>query len=216
MQLSAIDRNKTSTFSCENAYVVTGGLAAQTGSDVDIMSADNKVIVPDFQRLTLASATTVVLPHVPVGVTGAEVQYVWKINADGTQGEKLVVSDTVSTGKFTVNAESKTITFAEGEFDSADSEVYVSYEYEASEGIHIANNGEKFSKTVRLLIDVMLRDKCDNNIVYHGKIVYPVAKVDGNFTIEFGEEPSVHSFSAQALVDVCRKDKTLWDLYVVA
>lgn len=84
MLLSVMDRNKASTFSCNNAYLVAGALAAQTGSDIVDASADQKLTIPDFVRLNMATATTCVLPNVPVGTVGAEVAFVWKVNKDGT------------------------------------------------------------------------------------------------------------------------------------
>lgn len=214
MLLSVMDRNKASTFSCNNAYLVAGALAAQTGSDIVDASADQKLTIPDFVRLNMATATTCVLPNVPVGTVGAEVAFVWKVNKDGTQGEKLVVSaGPVERGKFTVDAASKTLTFAEGEF-TVDDEVFVDYQYETEVARLISNVGDKFGKTVHLLVDILLRDKCDNSMVYHGKLEIPSAKVDGNFTIEVGDEPGVHAFSARATADVCSKNKTLWNMYL--
>lgn len=78
----------------------------------------------------------------------------------------------------------------------------------------ITNVGDKFGKTVHLLVDILLRDKCDNSLIYHGKLEIPAAKIDGNFTIEVGDEPGVHAFSARAMVDICSKDKTLWNMYL--
>lgn len=84
MLLSVMDRNKSATFSCNNAYLVAGALAAQTGSDIVDASTDDKMIIPDFIRVGMATATTCVLPNVPVGADGAEVSAVWKVNKDGT------------------------------------------------------------------------------------------------------------------------------------
>lgn len=214
MLLSVMDRNKSATFSCNNAYLVAGALAAQTGSDIVDASAEEKIVIPDFIRVGMATATTCVLPNKPVGTVGAEVAAVWKVNKDGTQGEKFeVTSDSATTGKFTIDAETKTLTFFDGDL-TADDELYVDYSYETEAGRLITNVGDKFSKTVHLLVDILLRDKCDNSLIYHGKLEIPAAKIDGNFTIEVGDEPGVHAFSARAMVDVCSKDKTLWNMYL--
>lgn len=214
MLLSVMDRNKTATFSCNNAYLVAGALAAQTGSDIVDASEDAKLIVPDFIRVAMTTATTCVLPNVPVGATGAEIAAVWKVGPDGTQADKFeVVADAATTGKFTIDAETKTLTFADGDL-TADDELYVDYCYEVDTGRLITNVGDKFGKTVHLLVDVLLRDKCDNSLVYHGKLEIPAAKIDGNFTLDVGDEPGVHAFSARAMVDICSKDKTLWNMYL--
>lgn len=214
VQLAGFDRNKTSTFSCNNAYVVTGALAAQIGSEVVEASEGDALVVPDyFERITVSS-NTATLEFTPVGTTGAEVPFVWRVNSDGSQGEKLEAAVSATTGKFKVDAKSKTLTFADGDFEDG-AEIYVLYDYEVVSGRKIINSGEKFSTTCRLIIDLVLRDSCDTSIRYHGKLVFPNAKIDGNFSISIGDEPAVHAFSAQAMVDFCSKDKTLWDLYVV-
>lgn len=214
--LSVLERNKNATFTCNNAYLVSGALAAQTGSDVVDAGEEMKLTVPDFIRIKMTTATTCVLPNTPVGAEGAEVKYVWKVNPDGSQGQKFeVVADTPAAGKFTVEAETKTLTFFAGDL-TADDEIYVDYQYEVSEGRLISNVSDKFGKTVYLMVDVQFRDKCDNSIIYHGKLEMPVAKVEGNFTLEVGDEPGVHAFSARTLANVCSSDNTLWNLYICA
>lgn len=213
MLLSVMDRSKSSTFSCNSAYLVAGALAAQTGSDIVDASDTAKMVVPDFIRVKMKDATTCVLPNVPVGTKGAEVAAVWKVEKDGTQGKKFVVNTEPEAGKFKVEATSKTLTFNAGDLKE-DDELYVDYAYEVDSGRMIANDGDKFAKTAHLLVDILLRDKCDNSVVYHGKLEIPNAKIDGNFTIDIGDEPGVHAFSARAMVDVCSKDKTLWNMYL--
>ena len=59
-------------------------------------------------------------------------------------------------------------------------------------------------------------EKCDENIKHHAILEIPKAKIDGNYTLDIGDEPAVHAFSAKTLTDVCAKDKTLWNIYLVA
>lgn len=212
VQLAALDRNKTSTFTCNNAYVCGGALAAQTGADVVEATDGEKILVPHFEAVEVKT-NVATLTHVPVGTVGSEVLFAWKVNKDNSQGEKFEVDVSPSEGKFQVEASSKTLTFNEGDLQDGD-RVYVLYDYEATSGRKITNTGDTFSATVRLLIDVLMRDACDQSVVYHGIIEYPNAKIDGNFSVEFGDEPSVHAFGAQALVDICSKDKTLWNWYL--
>lgn len=212
MQLAALDRNKTSKFSCNNAYVCGGALTLQAGSDIIDAEEASSILVPHFEALEIKS-NVATLTHVPVGAVGSEVLFAWKVNKDGSQGEKFEVDVAPGEGKFQVEADSKTLTFNDGALQDGD-RVYVVYDYEAESGRKITNAGDKFGATVRLLIDVLMRDVCDQSTVYHGIIEFPNAKIDGNFSVEFGEEPSVHAFGAQAMVDICSKDKTLWNWYL--
>ena len=52
-----------------------------------------------------------VLKYVPVGVAGAEIKYVQLVNDENEFGETLEVSATAGEGKFTIDAENKTLTF---------------------------------------------------------------------------------------------------------
>ena len=165
----------------------------------------------------MTTATTCVLPNTPVGTEGAEVAAVWLRNTDGSQGKKFTVASEAApaTGTFTCDADTKTLTFFEGDL-TADDSIFVEYKYEVNEGRLISNISDNFGKTVRLLVDVLFRDKCDNSKLYHGKLEIPVAKCEGNFTLEVGDEPGVHAFSARTLANVCSTDNTLWNMYLCA
>ena len=217
MLLASLDRNKAATITWNNAYLVAGLLAAQAGTDIEEASEDNKITVPNFERVSCDSDTTAKLTYVPVGATGAEVARIWRVNKDATQGDELtVVADAPVKGKsFTVNAAEKTITFAADDFKKGD-EIYVSYEHEITVGRKISNVADDFAKNARILIDCTVAEKCDNNIKHHAILEIPVAKIDGNYSLEVGDEPAVHAFSAKTLVDVCSKSQILWNMYLVA
>lgn len=217
MLLASLDRNKAATISWNNAYLVAGLLAAQAGTDIEEASDENKIVVPNFERISCDTDTTAKLTYVPVGTEGAEVARIWRVNKDATQGDELTVTaDAAVKGKsFTINAATKTITFAADDFKSGD-EIYVSYKYEVTVGRKISNVADHFAKNARILIDCTVAEKCDNNIKHHAILEIPVAKIDGNYSLEVGDEPAVHAFSAKTLVNVCSKDKTLWNMYLVA
>ena len=216
VNLSALDRNKSASFTINNGYLVGGVIAAQTGSEAVKASVGSPLKkVPTYDRLTVrANATTATLTKTPVGVAGAEVKFVYTL-VNGVQDRKLAVNTTAEKGKsFKVEASSKTLTFATGEFTS-DTEIIVFYDYDATEGTKYSNSAEKFSKGGKVVLDLTCRDICDNDIVYHTKFVYPNAKLDGNFEIAIGDTPAVHAITGNALASICSSDKTLWDWYVV-
>ena len=207
MLLASLDRNKAATITWNNAFLVAGLLAAQAGTDIEEASEDNKIQVPNFERVELDTDTTAKLSYVPVGVEGAEVKRIWLVASDGTQGaEYTVVADTPVKGKsFTVNAAEKTITFAADDLKKG-SEIYVAYDHEITEGRKISNIADNFSKNARILVDCTVAEKCDENIKHHAILEIPKAKIDGNYTLDIGDEPAVHAFSAKTLTDVCAKD----------
>lgn len=215
VRLAAMDRNKTASLSLNNGYVVGGVIGAQTGSDGIKATAGDPLIVPGYDIIALkAGATTAALSHKPSGTVGAEVQFVYTLR-NGAQDRKLVVAATPVKGQsFSVNAASKTLTFAAGEF-AVDTEIICFYDYESTEGTKYENSADVFSTGGKIVADLTCRDVCDNDVIYHTKFVFPNAKLDGNFTFSFGDTPAVHSLTAQALSSICSTNKTLWEWYIV-
>lgn len=213
VRLSALDRNKTSKFTCTNGYVIANAFAAQLGADIEEASESNKFAVPHLQYITVEDPTKIVLEHTPTGITGKEIAFIYKANSDNTQGEKYPIGATASATEFALDILTKTITLPTGIFKKGDI-VIVPYDREATVGKKMVNSGEKFSKTARTVIDVTCRDVCDQSKVYHTIFVYPNAKIDGNFTMTFGNEPVVQAFACEALQDICSINKELFTYYI--
>lgn len=216
VNLSALDRNKSASFTLNNGYIVGGVIAAQTGTAAVKASVSSPLKkVPTHDIITVAAnETTAKLSKTPVGVTGAEVKFVYPL-VNGVQDRKLEVDTAPEKGKsFKIDAASKTLTFATGEF-TADTEIIVFYDYDATEGSKYSNSSNTFSKGGKVVLDLTCRDICDNDVIYHTKFVYPNAKIDGNFDIAIGDTPAVHAITGNALASICSTNKTLWDWYIV-
>lgn len=215
-RLAGFDRNKTASVSFTNAYLVGGAIEAQTGSDKVVASADEKLSIPTHDIMAVKKGTnTATLTHVPVGsVPGAEVKFVYVL-VNGVQGDKLEVGADTAEGVFTVDAAAKTLTFDPSFAAESDVEIIAFYTYETDTGVMYQNRGDAFSKKGKLVLDLVQRDVCDDGKKYHTRMVFPAAKVDGNFDISVGNDPAVHAFKAEALQDICSIDKTMWQWYVV-
>lgn len=214
VRLSALDRNKTSTFSCTNGYVVASALAAQIGAKVELATEDAAFAVPHVEYITVSGdATSVTLEYDVVGETGAEIPFIYKSNHDKTQGEKFAIAAEASATEFSFAAASKTITLPTGVFSAGDV-VIVPYDRKATVGKKLANIADQGSMSARIVLDITCCDVCDNNIKYHTVFEYPNAKIDGNFEMAFGDEPMVHNFGAEAMTDPCATTNTLWSYYI--
>lgn len=214
-RLAAFDRNKTASVSFNNAYLVGGAIEAQTGSDKIVASEDEKLSIPTHDIMVVKKGTTIAtLSQVPVGVEGAEIKFVYVL-VNGVQGEKLEVGTAAAEGVFTVDAENKTLTFDAAFAAESDVEIIAFYTYETATGVMYQNRGDVFSKKGKLILDLVQRDVCDDGKKYHTRMVFPAAKVDGNFDISVGNDPAVHAFKAEALQNICSTDKTMWQWYVV-
>lgn len=216
VNLAALDRNKAASFTLNNGYLVAGVIAAQTGTEAVKASAEAPLKkIPTYDIVTVeAGKSSAVLSKVPVGTKGAEVKYVYSL-INGVQNVKYEVSTTATKGKtFTVDAASKTLTFATDEFD-ADTEIIAFYDYDATEGTKLSNSADVFSSGGKVVLDLTCRDICDNDVIYHTKFVYPNAKLDGNFEISIGDQPAVHAITGNAMSSICSSTKTLWEWYIV-
>lgn len=214
-RVGALSRNKTAKVSWNNAFFIGGAMATQIGNAPTIASESSKLTVPTYEIIDVtAGATEITLKQIPVGVTGAEIPFIYKANPDGTQGTKYAISATASATEFSLVPATKIITLPTGVFTNG-GKIIVFYNYQTAVGKKYVNSGDKFAKTERIIMDMTLRDACDNSLMYHGKMVFDSAKIDGSFKIGVGNEPEAHAVTAEALTSNCSSNRKLWDFYIV-
>lgn len=193
-KLSSLKRNKTATISGTNGMVSGGLLEAQTGGKFETKVTE--VLWTDYLTVEDNAATTT---YKAVGTTGAEIDAVYVRNTDGTLGTELTQDSAVATGKFTYTPATKALAFYENELPN-NTEIVVYYKRKISADT-ITNNSEKYSGKCALYIDAMAEDKCAN--VYRVQFYFPKADFNGEFSIEMGENQTVHAFEAEALAGAC-------------
>ena len=205
-KISSLKKNKAVTVSATNGLVVGGALAAQTGTEIE--HGTFKVRVTDILTVKSNAAAST---KEAVGTVGAEIGTIYKKNENGSLGDKLTqVASTPKTGEFTYDPKTKTITFFAG--DVADgAEVVAFYDVEV-ESAKISNDSEKYSKVLKMYIDVECQDNCDN--VYHGQFIIPRADFNGEFDLQMGGDPTVHAIEAESLAGGCTGSTKLWDFIV--
>lgn len=207
-KIGSLKKNKAVTVSATNGLLVGGALAAQTGTEVE--QGTFKVRVTDIIAVNTNAAST---EKTAVGVVGAEIGTIYKKNANGSLGEKLTQvasADTLATGQFVYDPSTKALTFFEG--DLADgSEVVAFYDVEV-EAAKISNDSEKYSKTLKMYIDVTAQDNCDNQ--YHGQFIIERADFNGEFDLSMGGDPTVHAIEAESLAGGCTGSTKLWDFII--
>lgn len=205
-KISSLKKNKGVTVSATNGLLVGGALAAQTGSEVE--QGTFKVRVTDIIVVNGDSAVTA---QEAVGTVGAEIGTLYKKNANGSLGEKLVqVASTPATGEFAYEPATKALTFFAGDLVDG-SEVVAFYDVEV-ESAKISNDSETYSKTLKMYIDVTAQDNCDNQ--YHGQFIIQRADFNGEFDLTMGGDPTVHAIEAESLAGGCTGSTNLWDFIV--
>ncbi len=165
---------QTGTFSFTNSLFSLDLAASQFGSAKEIADENNKIIVPVSETITIGSDHTAVLKYVPVGVAGAEVKYAKVINENNTFGKTYEVASTAGDDVFTINAETKTLTFPDG----VTGRVFVQYDREAESAVKVTKKTDGVPEVKSLLIHAIFHDVCNTNLVYAGIISIPRAQIN--------------------------------------
>ena len=199
-KLTTLKRNKTVTISGTNGLVSGGLMEIQTGSDFENKATE--VLWTDYLTVSSNSAAT---QWKAVGTTGAEIEALYIRNADGTIGSELEQASSASAGKFTYDPGTKALGFHTDVPDGT--EIVVCYKRKITAAV-LGNESDKFSGKCTLYIDALAEDKCAN--VYRVQFYIPKADFSGEFTLEMGDNQTVHAFEASALAGACGAGGKLW------
>lgn len=202
-KIASLKKNKAVTVSATNGVLVGGALAAQTGTEVE--QGTFKVCITDVMTVNGNKCST---SKTAVGVTGDEIGTIYIKNANGSLGEKLEQDSAAATGKFAYDPATKEITL-DGVTDGTEIVAFYDVEIESAK---ISNDSETYSKTLKLIIDVVLQDNCDTE--YAGQVIIQRADVSGEFELSLGGDNFAHSFEAESLAGGCTGSTNLWDLIV--
>ncbi len=202
-KIASLKKNKSVTVSATNGVLVGGALAAQTGSEIE--QGTFNVRITDVMTVNSNKCTT---SKTAVGLTGAEIGTVYIKNAAGSLGEKLEQDSAAAAGKFAYDPATKELT-VDGIADGT--EIVAFYDAEVVSA-KISNDSEKYSKVLKLYIDVVLQDQCD--VEYAGQVIIQRADVSGEFELSFGGDNFAHAFEAESLAGGCTGSTNLWDLIV--
>ena len=202
-KIATLKKNKAVTVSATNGLLVGGALAAQTGTEVE--NGTFNVRVTDVMTV---KGNTCKTSKVAIGVTGNEIGTIYVKNANGSLGAKIEQDAEVADGKFKYDPSTQEITVS-GIADGTELVAFYDVEVEAAK---ISNDSEKYSKVLKLYIDVVLQDSCD--VEYAGQIIIQRADVSGEFELSLGGDSFAHAFEAESLTSGCSGSTNLWDLII--
>lgn len=206
--IGTLKRNKAVTITANNGLIVGGGLAVQTGSEVEAGSfivRKNEIVTVNSNSATITGS--------PAGAAGAEIVTLRKKGLGGMLEGNYTQNATASkTGEFSYA--DKTISFFEGDFEDGD-QVVVFYDEEVTNAIRVSNDANTYSKTVKAYIDLTVQDKCDN--VLHGQLICKRLDLTGNFDLSVGGTDSLMAIEGRTLKDTCTSGADagkFWDFIV--
>ena len=196
--ITTLYRAKKATFSATNSLISLDLAAAQYGTKKEIGSATNKIIDYTYEIITIpADATEVKLAKTPVKDS---VSHIYSI-ANNEVGTGYKAASAVSATEFVI-AEDGTITLPTG----LTGKIYVDYQYETENAVRIVNRASQFPEACKAIIYAYFKDKCNENIVYSGKIICPKAKLNPE-SIELAlTATGKHTFEMTMMKDYCAEE----------
>lgn len=208
--IGSLKKNKKVTGKGTNGMLSGGALAAMLGSDVE--DGEYEIRYTDTIVVTSNKGTT---KETALGTVGNEIGTIYvrdESKAYISGGKKLtqVATTPASTGEFSYDPSTKEISFYEG--DVADgTEVIAFYDAKVT-GKKITNDADKYSKTLKVFLNVTCTDGCDN--IFFGQFIIDRADFNGTFDIAGGSDPSTLGFEFTSLPDLCTAKSDLWDFII--
>lgn len=201
------NRGKQAEFTANNSLFDLGLYAAQQGREKEVASEEKTIKSPAFETIDIAKgATTVELKNTPV----EEIKEIFALKGDGTFGTKYTLAEDATAGEGVFSISDKTITLPT---DFAGDQLFVMYEYEATEAVAVTGDAINFPKAGKFIMEVLGTDVCDVTTLVHAYIVFPNAKLDANVDVSFTTDGN-HPFTLQAQQAYCDKEKVLFKVII--
>lgn len=197
------------TFSFTNSLHSLDLMASQFGTKKEVADASNKIKIPVSEVVTI-SENKAVLKYIPVGTDGAEVKYAKVINENNTFGETYEVSAVSGDKKFTIDADTKTLTFPGG----TTGRVFVQYERESENAVRVTKKTDGVPEIKTLVIHAIFHEPCNTNIVYAGVIYVPRAQINPESVEVNLTSDGKHSAEYRLQKPYCDESARLFDVIV--
>lgn len=190
-----------------NAFISTDVLALTSGSDMFYANDEAPLRFPKIEEIAVDTASL----EIPGFVAGT--MEVYGLTASGAMSKEAFGETADSEDhKFTIGEGVLTLpTYRSPEDDkNAIVKWLVKYTRDTVSGMMAKNYGDKFSKTTELVFKCLAVDPCDQKL-RAAYIVVESASIspDVELAIANGESNTI-DFSAQAFLDMCATDKTLF------
>ncbi len=193
---------KTGEFTATNAMINLNVLAAQSGNEANIATADNIIVMPRI--ITVKSGTTVDL----AGFTTGNRISVNALGTNGAMGKAYAQGTAASATEFGLNGTKLT-----PPTDTAESQYVVKYDRSVDEGVEILNSADKFPATVKLTLKGLCVDPCEADTLRAVYIVLPSFQPSPETTIALNSDNPTLDFAGSLQTNYCSTDKELYKIY---
>lgn len=199
--ITNMKRNKAITISGTNGLLSHGLMEMQTGAKFEHKATE--VLWTDY--LEVGEGNKATTSFKAIGTAGAEIESLL-VKKDGVPTSRLEQAEAAAAGKFAYNPASKELTFHSDVPVGTEIVVYYKRKIVADT---MDNDSDVYSEKCMMYIDALGEDKCSN--VYRVQIFIPKADFSGEFSIEMGDNQSVHAFEAESLAGACGAGSKLWN-----
>lgn len=197
--LASFDTAKGVGFSGEGSLLSAPMLAAQRGAQLED-GATAAVKGETFEVVDVKDGVAT-LSHTPSKTP----KYVYEITKEKGVGEKYQIG--LEGGDWAISeAEIAVPTTYEGK------RVGVYYEYTTTTGLKITDKADEYATAAKYIVNVLVRDMCNQDLKRACTIVFPKAKIDNNVSINMTTE-GTHPFSFKALADYCEDSELCYVLF---
>lgn len=193
--ITTLYRAKKAEFTATNSLISLDLAAAQYGTQKEVGTATKKITDYTYEILDFPEGTTeATLKHAPTN----DIKWAYSV-VDGGIGESFKAAAAASEKEFVIAKESGKVTAPTGFVGK----LYVDYQYETENAVRIVNSASKFPEACKAVIHAYFRDKCNENILYSGKIIIPKGKLNPE-SIELAlTSTGKHAFTMGIQKDYC-------------
>ena len=172
-------RGKTGTFTATNAMLNLNVMGQMSGSAKQVASASNVFkSVPGLAIVKIGDTAEL------KGYVDGTIKVNYLFN-NGTMG------DTVPTNQYTIVADSGAFTAPAEAPEAAVDRVIVRYDRDATSGVAVHNRADKFPKTIRLILKVLIVDPCDASQLRAAYIDVPSFQPSPELSLTFSSEGTI-------------------------
>ena len=200
-------RAKTCEISGQNAILDMNLTAFQMGTTKTVATDSAKIVAPAAEVFTV-DGTTHKLAQTPVTAPA----FIYALNDDSSLGEKYTLSTSAASATEFMCGEDGTITLPTGVVNGT--EMFASYEYEATSGIEIVNSAKNFPKSCKLVLKALGYNPCEKDNKLACYVIFPSFEMSPDFDLSL-QAGETQAWSGKASQDYCSKDKRLMSIVVV-
>lgn len=196
--ITTLYRAKKAVFSATNSLISLDLAAAQYGTKKEVGTTTNKIVDYIYEIITIpADATEVKLAKAPIK---GSVGWIYSIE-NNEVGTAYKAGAAASATEFVI-ADDGTITLPTGMVGK----VYVEYQYETENAVRISNRAGNFPEACSMIVYAYFKDKCNENLVYSGKIICPKAKLNPEQVELALTSTGKHAFEFTMMKDYCSEE----------